>query len=83
MSKAPQASPTKISDECVVNYFGTEEEAIRHAVAWTKADGCDRTIVHGPSSVGLVFYVVRGDGGIIHNTERLVGHWRRGKRLED
>ena len=58
-----------IRAECAVNKFDTEDEAVRHARAWSK-DGTERSVIHAPSSSGLAFFVERGDGGMVTIRER-------------
>lgn len=65
---------------CAVNKFIDETDAVTHAREWSK-EKCwpEWSVIHAPSVDGLAFFVERGDGGMIRNTERLVGRYRNGK----
>ena len=73
-----------VNDPCVVNKFDTESEAVTHAKSWSKSRREEWTVIHAPTeSEGLKFFVVQGDGGMICATERLVGHWKNGKQIDE
>ncbi len=76
---------TSIGTPAVVNFFPVESDAHAAAAEWSRSPAWPEwSIVHGPSeSAGFGFYVEQGNGGIIRNNERLVAHYKGGKKLRD
>lgn len=71
------------TDPTAVNKFETEHDAVVHAKAWSKDRKEEWSVVHGLSEKGLMFFVERGDGGMIRNSERLIGTWCNGKKIDE
>jgi hypothetical protein len=70
------------ADPSVVNKFMTEAEATAAAKKWSKDRREMWSVIHAPNpdttQAPTAFYVERGDGGMVNNSERLVGSWDRG-----
>lgn len=71
-----------IGQPCVVNKFSERADAEASAKEWSK-DGEEFTVIYAADGEGLMYFVERGDGGMIRSSEMLIGHWQNGKKIVD
>ncbi len=64
----------------VVNKFDTAKDACKAAIQWSKDRKETWSVIYGFGGEGLAYFVERGDGGIVHASELLIGTWTNGKK---